>query len=73
MTRSATPVCVPDPRVRPVLHLDEANAILEIGKEAGYVLARAGRYPVPVLRIGRQYRVPSAPLVALLGLGTGTP
>lgn len=56
-----------------MLHLDEANAILEIGKEAGYVLARAGRYPVPVLRIGRQYRVPSAPLVALLGLGTGTP
>lgn len=70
MARSQSPaVEVPDPRVRPVLHLDEANAVLEISRGTGYALARAGRYPVPVLRIGRQYRVPLAPLVALLGLG----
>lgn len=60
---------------RPTISLREASAWLGIGKTTAYELAAAGQFPCPVIRAGKQYRVPSAPLLRLLGCegasGTG--
>jgi predicted DNA-binding transcriptional regulator AlpA len=50
------------------LSLIEAAALLGIGRTHAYNLAAAGRFPVRVLRLGRVIRVPTAPLLYLLGL-----
>lgn len=55
----ALPVAVP---------LDVANRALGMGRTTGYALAKGGRYPVRVLRLGRQYRVTRADLLRYLGL-----
>lgn len=47
-----------------------AAAILGIGRTTAHTLARAGEFPVPVIRVGRRYRVPVAPILRLLGLHT---
>lgn len=54
----------------PTLSVHEAGELLGIGRTTAYALARAGDFPVPVIRVGSQYRVPSAPLLALLGITT---
>jgi predicted DNA-binding transcriptional regulator AlpA len=41
--------------------------MLGIGRSAAYELVRAGEWPTPVLRLGRLIRVPTAPLLELLG------
>jgi excisionase family DNA binding protein len=46
----------------------EAARYLGIGRTTAYALIAAGELPVPVLRVGRSYRVPTAPLLELLGL-----
>jgi hypothetical protein len=43
-----------------------AGTLLGIGRTKAYALARAGRFPVPVLRHGRRYIVPVAPITWLL-------
>lgn len=45
-----------------------AGAILGIGRTNAYALAQADEFPVPLLRIGRSYRVPVAGLLAAVGL-----
>jgi hypothetical protein len=45
-----------------------AGAILGIGRTTAHALARDGRFPVPLLRVGRRYRVPVAPILHLLAL-----
>jgi hypothetical protein len=45
-----------------------AGAILGIGRTKSHELARTGTFPVPVLRHGRRYRVPVAPILRLLHL-----
>ena len=54
----------------PVVDLVTAAELLGIGRTAGYQLVRDNQFPVPVLRIGRLIRVPTAPLLQLLGLTT---
>jgi hypothetical protein len=51
-----------------VIDLDTANRALWIGRSTGYGLAKQGRYPVKVLRLGNAYRVVTADLLKLLGL-----
>jgi hypothetical protein len=48
------------------IDLDTANAALMIGRSTGYALAKQGRYPVKVLRLGNAYRVVTAELLKLL-------
>jgi excisionase family DNA binding protein len=48
--------------------VEEAAGLLGIGRTLAYRLARRGELPVPVIRIGRVLRIPTAPLRALLGL-----
>jgi hypothetical protein len=55
------------------LSLIEAAALLGIGRTHAYSLEAAGEFPVPVLHLGRVIRVPTAPLLDLLGLPVPTP
>ena len=54
----------------PVLDVTTAGRLLGLGRSAAYELVLAGRWPTPVLRLGRRVRIPTAPLLALLGLST---
>ena len=56
-----------------VVDLSTAARALGLGRSAAYELVRTGGWPTPVLRLGRLIKVPSAPLVELLGLGPATP
>lgn len=57
----------------PMIGLQIAARILDIGRTKAYELARIGAFPVPVRRIGIQYKVPVAPLLAYLGLDEPAP
>ena len=45
-----------------------AGRALSLGRTTSYDLARRGEFPVPTLRLGNQYRVRRADLLALLGI-----
>ncbi len=47
-----------------------AAKALGIGRTTAYQLARAGELPVPVLRLGVRYRVPTAALLEVLGISS---
>ncbi|WP_448617248.1 hypothetical protein [Geodermatophilus sp. URMC 65] len=51
-----------------VIDLVTAARVLNMGRTAAYEAARRGDFPVPVMRVGRRYRVVTAHLRALLGL-----
>lgn len=52
-----------------VTDLISAGKALGIGRTRSYELARAGQFPCPVVRVGKTYRVPTASLLGLLGVG----
>lgn len=52
----------------PVLDLPQAAQLLGVGRTCAYELVRTGQWPTPVLRLGRLIRIPSAPLLDVLGL-----
>ena len=52
-----------------VVDLPTAARALGVGRSAAYELVRLGTWPTPIFRLGRLIRVPSAPLLELLGLG----
>lgn len=51
---------------RAVLTAEEAFSLLGIDRTTGYKAIRSGTFPVPVVRIGRLIRIPTAPLMSLL-------
>ena len=52
----------------PTLDVTAAAKLLGIGRTTAYALARQNRLPFPVIKVGRQYRVPTSLLLQLLGL-----
>ena len=52
-----------------VLDVPEAARLLGVGRTLAYELIRAGRWPTPVIRVGRLIRVPSGPILELLATG----
>jgi len=65
----AAPPAPPD-RLRnlpPVLDLLTAAGLLGVGRTTAYESVRTGRWPTPVVRLGRMIRIPTAPLMELLG------
>jgi predicted DNA-binding transcriptional regulator AlpA len=50
-----------------VVDLPTAARVLGIGRTVAYRLVRSGQWPTPVLRVGRLLRVPTAPLLELVG------
>jgi predicted DNA-binding transcriptional regulator AlpA len=55
-------------KLPPTLDLVDAARLLGIGRTLAYEMVREGTWPTPIIRAGRKIRVPSAPLLALLGL-----
>lgn len=49
-----------------VVDVPTAGALFGLGRDSAYRLARSGRFPVPVLRLGRRYVVTRASLLAVL-------
>lgn len=57
-----------------VVDVVTAGSVLGMGRSASYEMARRGDFPVPVLQVGRRYRVVTAHLRALvLGVEPATP
>ena len=50
----------------PVIDLMRAAQLLGLGRTTAYKLVRRGEWPTPIIRIGRQIRIPTAPLRELL-------
>jgi hypothetical protein len=44
-----------------------AGAVLGIGRTKAYELAKSGEFPVPLLRVGRRYLVPTQGTLSFLG------
>lgn len=59
-------------RLPAVVGLTTAGNALGVGRTRAHEMARAGEFPVPVLRLGNAYKVPTAPLLALLGITRDT-
>lgn len=51
-----------------VVDVPTAAQALGIGKTAAYELIKIGAWPTPVLRLGKLIRIPTAPILALLGM-----
>lgn len=62
---TAQEITVNDLRGRTVITVEEAAAVLGIGRTAAYEAVRRGQ--VPALRLGRRVLVPVPRLLALLG------
>ena len=52
----------------PVIDLPTAADILGVSRTSAYELVRVGAWPTPVVRLGRLIRVPTEPLIELVGL-----
>lgn len=50
------------------MSLAEWAALMGVGYTKAHELAQSGQLPVPVIRVGRQYRIPSAPVYRMLGI-----
>jgi excisionase family DNA binding protein len=55
-----------------VVDLMTAARVLGIGRTKAYELARAGRFPCRILRVGESYRVPTADLLRTVGVDPDT-
>lgn len=64
------PVWTPDAvrNLGTTIDVETAAAILGIGRTKAYELAKSNEFPVPILRIGRHYRVPTPAILDLLGI-----
>lgn len=61
---------IPDPRITPTLAPEAAGRLLSSGRTATYAeIAATGQLAgVDVIRVGKKIRIPTAPLLARLGL-----
>lgn len=63
---------IPDPQKRPTISVPEAARLFGItGRATAYDAAHRGE--IPFIKVGRQMRVPTAKVLALLGLDNPTP
>lgn len=51
-----------------VVDVPTAAALLGVGRTAAYELIRTDRWPTPVLHLGKLIRIPTAPLLQLVGV-----
>lgn len=59
-------------RREPTCSPEDAFEVLGCGRTAGYEALRTRTFPVPVLRVGRRWRVPTAPLLRAVGADDDT-
>lgn len=48
--------------------VEDAGALLGVSRTTAYRLASSGEFPVPVIRVGKKLRIPTAMLADALGL-----
>lgn len=70
------PTPVPDPREHPTIDVEWGGSLCGMGRSKAYMeaeryLATGGAEGLPVIRFGRTLRVPTALLLARLGLSVG--
>lgn len=63
---AANEITIPDPRKEPTISVPEAGRLLGLKPRASYNAAARGE--IPVFRVGRYLRVPTATFLARLGL-----
>jgi len=51
-----------------VVDVPTAAALLGVGRTAAYELIRTDKWPTPVLHLGKLIRIPTAPLLELVGV-----
>jgi hypothetical protein len=51
-----------------VVDIPTAAEVFGLGRSCAYEMVRTGEWPTPVLRFGKLIRVPTAPLLELLGV-----
>ena len=56
-----------------VVDVPTAAKALGLSRTAAYELIRTGEWPTPVFRLGRLIRIPTEPLLKLLGIEPRTP
>ncbi len=61
------PTSIPDPRVIPTLPVAVAGRMLGLSRDSAYRAVRRGE--IPSIRLGRRIVVPTAGLLAMLGIG----
>jgi predicted DNA-binding transcriptional regulator AlpA len=64
---------LPDPADRPVISAEEAFRELGIDRTTGYRSIRDGTFPVDIVRVGRNIRIPTIALRRLLQLDVAEP
>ena len=67
------PVTLAQLRATATVDLMTAAAALGLGRTKAYELARLGRFPCRVIRIGEVYRIPPPGLLELLGVAAEEP
>jgi hypothetical protein len=55
-----------------VVDVCTAAKVLGLSRTAAYELIRVGEWPTPVFRLGKLIRVPTAPMLQLLGIAAAT-
>lgn len=53
-----------------VLDVEAAARLLGVSPATAYRMLRTGTFPSTTLRVGNQWRIPTAPLLTALGLST---
>lgn len=56
-----------------VVDVCTAAKVLGLSRTAAYELIRLGEWPTPVFRLGKLIRIPTAPMLELLGLSSQAP
>ena len=51
-----------------VVDVNTAARVMGLSRNRAYQLVRANEWPTPVLRIGKLIRIPTAPMLDLLGI-----
>jgi hypothetical protein len=51
-----------------VIDVSTAADVFEVGRSAAYEIIRSGQWPTPIIRIGRHIRIPTLPLLKLVGM-----
>lgn len=50
-----------------VIDVPTAARVLGVGRGAAYELIRTGDWPTPIIRLGKLIKVPTVPLLTLIG------
>lgn len=72
-TAPAPIVVIPDPQTHPTIDVQWVASLLDCSPWTVYEMIKRGEFPVTVLHCGRAIRVPTMPLLQVLGLVSAPP